>query len=237
MRGRSVGSWVLVALVVSAAILGAIAFRPGGRDGDGDDGSPVASTAPAVRQAKPEDDPPGPVAGLPPLEGTGSGPGESGDPLADDPFAGADNGWAKVDMEAVRAAMPDNLYWKMSFPTKDPDVLAEREKERERWNVEYGKVLSNTATEAEIHAYFEHRDRLASDYIQFITHILENYGEDLTLRDIGLLKVAAELNLGRLEEIPRQMADALAGREAKAAAREAWLRDQKAFAADPGDGR
>ncbi len=236
MRGRSLGSWVLVALIAAAAVLGVIAFLPGGRDGKLENGAPVASTEPAARgEAKPQDLPPGPVAGLPPLEGTG--PGESSDALADDPFAGADNGWAKVDMEAVRAAMPDNLYWKMSVPTQDPDLLAEREKERARWNVEYGKVLSNTATETEIHDYFEHRDRLASDYIQFITHILENYGEDLTLRDIGLLKVAAELNLGRLEEIPRQMADALERRKAHEAAREAWLRDQEAFAAGPGDGR
>jgi hypothetical protein len=231
MRGRS---WVLVGVVATAAMVGAIALLPGGRDevGSSVPSDPVAETA--ASSGAVADAPAGPVAGLPPVDGGASGlAAEAPDALGDDPFAGADNGWAKVDMEAVRAAMPDNLYWTMSLPTKDPDVLAAREKERERWNVEYGKVLSNTATEDEIHAYFAHRDRLASDYIQFITHVLENYGEDLTLRDIGLLKVAAELNLGRLEEIPRQMADALERRKAHAAAREAWLRDQEAFAAEP----
>lgn len=234
MRGRSFGSWVLVALVVAAAIVGAISLLPRGREGVAGDGAPVASResyAPA-RDAPPADTG-GAVAGLPPLDGGAPGSETGGDPLGEDPFAGADNGWAKVDMEAVRAAMPDNLYWKMSVPTKDPEILAERERERERWNAAYGKVLSNTASETEIHDYFEHTDRLASDYIQFITHVLENYGEDLTLRDIGLLKVAAELNLGRLEEIPRQMADALERRKANEAAREAWLRDQEAFAAEP----
>lgn len=151
------------------------------------------------------------------------------DPLEDDPLAGSDNGWAAVDMDAVRAAMPDNLYWQMGVPTKDPEILRQREEERARWNVEYGKVLSNTATEDEVHAYFEYRDRLASDYVEFITHVLENYGESLTLRDVGLLKVAAELNLARLEEIPRQLADALERRKAHAAAREAWLQEQALF--------
>jgi hypothetical protein len=238
MRRRPLGSWVLVALVLSAAVLGAIALLPRGSDVDGENGALVAAKgAMPPAPAAPPRDAPGAVAGLPPQDGGAPGTAEALDPLGEDPFAGADNGWAKVDMEAVRAAMPDNLYWTMSVPTKDPDVLAERERERARWNVEYGKVLSNTATEEEIHAYFEHTDRLASDYIQFITHILENYGEDLTLRDIGLLKVAAELNLGRLEEIPRQMADALERRKAHEAAREAWLRDQEAFAAEPGPQR
>lgn len=159
------------------------------------------------------------------------------DRMVGDPLLGSDNGWAAVDLEAVRAAMPENLYWKMGVPTKDPEILRWREEERARWNVEYGKVLSNTATEEEVVAYFEHRDRLASDYVEFITHILENYGRSLTLRDVGLLKVAAELNLARLEEIPRQMAEALERRKAHAAVREAWRRDQALFEQPPSAAR
>jgi hypothetical protein len=166
---------------------------------------------------------------LPPPGSQASFP-EAEEPWESDPLAGSDNGWAAVDLDAVRAAMPDNIYWEMSAPTQDPEVLRRREEERARWNTAYGKVLSNTATEEEIHAYYDHRDRLASDYIEFITHVLENYGESLSLRDIGLLKVAAELNLARLEEIPRQVAEALERRKAHEAAREAWLRDQAAFA-------
>jgi hypothetical protein len=71
--------------------------------------------------------------------------------------------WAAVDMSAVRAALPDNIYWTMSVPTDDPAVLQAREEERARWNVEYGKVLSNTATADEVEAYYAHRKRLSSD--------------------------------------------------------------------------
>ena len=169
-----------------------------------------------------------------PSEGGAVAVEDSEDSMAGDPLLGSDNGWAAVDLGAVRAAMPENLYWRMGVPTSDPEILRWREEERARWNVEYGKVLSNTATEEEVVAYFEHRDRLASDYVEFITHILENYGESLTLRDVGLLKVAAELNLARLEEIPRQMADALERRKAHAEAREAWRREQALFASPPG---
>jgi hypothetical protein len=66
-------------------------------------------------------------------------------------------------MSAVRAALPDNIYWTMSAPTDEPAVLQAREEERARWNVEYGKVLSNTATADEVEAYYAHRKRLSSD--------------------------------------------------------------------------
>jgi hypothetical protein len=62
--------------------------------------------------------------------------------------------WAKVDLNALRAELPDNLYWKMASPTKDPAVIEARARERERWNVEYGKILSNTATPDEIDTYY-----------------------------------------------------------------------------------
>ena len=140
--------------------------------------------------------------------------------------------WASVDLEALRKELPDNLYWKMSSPTKDPVVLREREEERERWNVEYGKVLSNTATADEIDAYYARRYRLFSDYIDFATYLLTDYGDHLPQQDVGLLKVAIELNLARLEEIPRQIAEAHERREAHEAARRAWLESQKSFTDD-----
>lgn len=137
--------------------------------------------------------------------------------------------WAAVDMEAVRAAMPDNLYWKMAMPTDDPDVLREREEERARWNVEYGKVLSNTATEDEIRDYYAFRHRLSSEYIEFATYLLDHYRNVIPERDVGMLELAVELHLARLEEIPRRQAEALERMRAHDAAREAWLADQARF--------
>jgi hypothetical protein len=143
--------------------------------------------------------------------------------------------WATVDMDEVRKAMPDNLYWKMSVPTRDPDVLRAREEERERWNREYGKVLSNTATAEEIDAYYEQRRRLSNDYIAFAGFLLLRYGRTLPERDVALLKIAIKLHMARLEEIPRQIAEAQARREAHDAVRRAWLEDQKALGAAPAD--
>jgi hypothetical protein len=141
--------------------------------------------------------------------------------------------WAVVDLEAVRAALPDNLYWRMSSPTKDPDVLRQRAEERERWNVEYGKVLSNTATAEEVDAYYAHRQRLSSDYVAFAGYLLAAYGTALPARDVQLLKLAIKLHLARLEEIPRQIEEAHRRREAHDAARRAWREEQKAFADEP----
>jgi hypothetical protein len=149
-----------------------------------------------------------------------------------DPLTALDaskNAWANVDLEALRAKMPDNLYWKMAVPTRDPEVLRQREEERARWNVEYGKVLSNTATPEEIDAYYAHRQKLSVDYIEFITNLLTDYGEKLTARDIAMLKLAGEMHLARLEEIPRQIAEAKERAAAHDAARRAWLEQQKQF--------
>ena len=157
------------------------------------------------------------------------------EPLTFDPLKPLEEGqagWDVVNLEAVRAAMPDNIYWTMSVPTEDPAVLQARDEERERWNTEYGKVLSNTASAEEVDAYYAHRKRLSTDYVEFGVYLLEHYGMDLPRQDVALLKVAIELHVARLEEIPRQIMEAHERREAHDAARRAWLEDQAAFEAD-----
>jgi hypothetical protein len=143
--------------------------------------------------------------------------------------------WATVDLEEVRRAMPDNLYFQMSAPTTDEAVIAERAAERSRWNDEYGKVLSGTGTEEEVLAYFDLRARLSSDYLEFVTYLLDNHGQSLDERDVGLLDLARRLHAARLQEIPRQVEEALARKRQQDAARAAWLADEEAFAdTDPG---
>ena len=143
--------------------------------------------------------------------------------------------WAAVDMAQVRTAMPDNLYFQQAAPTKDPQVEERREAERERWNTEYGKILSGTATEEEIRAYYDHRARLSGDYIEFTTYLLDHYGGELPERDIGLLELARRLHQARLEEVPRKMEEALERKGQQDAARAAWLADEAAFQhRDPG---
>jgi hypothetical protein len=90
-------------------------------------------------------------------------------------------------------------------------------------------VLSNTATEQEIRDYFALRYRLSSEYIEFANYLLDHYRDDIPERDVGLLELAVELHLARLEEIPRQQADAFERKQKHDAAREAWLADQARF--------
>lgn len=226
-RSRSA---MVAAVVVGVGLIAAAAWlwtRASGHLDEMDRERPAVAAAPPATAAEPT--PADPVRAP-------SGPAESEAPAGDDPLAALDASaaaWAKVDMEAVRAAMPGNLYWTMSMPTRDAAVLAEREEIRERWNREYGKVLSNTATEREVRDYYAHRQRLSADYVEFTSHLLERYGDVLPERDVGLLELARELHLARLEEIPRNLADALERREAHARVREAWLAEQALFAGRP----
>lgn len=214
--------WPLLAgAIVAAALLGVALRARHATHGPPSLERPDDGTSPGVASGAA----PGAAAdavGLPPADG-GAVPEGTESPF-DEP-----NAWAAVDLEAVRRAMPDNLYWRMSSPTRDEAVLRQRAEERARWNEAYGKVLSNTASEQEIVDYYAHRDRLASDYVQFATYILENYGEQLSIRDLGLMKVAVELNLATLEQIPRQLEEAQQRRVAHEKAREAWRRDQADF--------
>jgi hypothetical protein len=165
---------------------------------------------------------------------------------SDSPLAGADPldgeedpaiAWSKVDLEEIRKAMPDNVYWKMGVPSQDPEVQLERERERDRWNVAYGKVLSNTATAEEIDAYYAHEELRSSDYMEFIIYTLTHYGDVIPKRDAALLKLAGEMHLAKLEEIPRKQAEAHERRKQHEAVRQAWLAEQKAFEGTGEDGK
>jgi hypothetical protein len=172
---------------------------------------------------------PPPAPGVPP-EAAPSEPDLEGDLLAE--------AWSAVDMDEVRAALPDNLYWKNGFPTSDERILRERAEEQARWNEAYGKVLSGTGSDEEIRAFYAHRERVSTDYIAFVDYLLEHYEDRLPERDVGLLQLARRLHLARLQEIPRKTQEALERKRAQDEAREAWLRSEARFRSDaPADER
>jgi hypothetical protein len=137
--------------------------------------------------------------------------------------------WSTVDLDAVREAMPDNVYWQRSAPTSDQELIRWRQEERERWNREYGKVLSGNATEEEVERYYAHQERISIDSIDFASHLLDHYGDTLPERDVGLLQLAVKLHHARLQEIPRRLAEAQERRQRQDRLREAWLADEEAF--------
>jgi len=214
---------VLPLLLAAAFLLIAVAVAVLARRGSAPEAAPgpVAAAPPAVAATEPEavPRPPAPAAET------------TTDAAADDPLEdlARAEAWAQVDLEAVRDVMPNNLYWQLAVPTTDAALLREREEIRDFWNAEFGKVLAGTASVEEVDAYFEHRHRLSADYVEFTSHLLDHYGDVLLERDIGMLELARELHLARLEELPRRHAEALDRREAHAAVREAWLRDQALF--------
>lgn len=231
MRRRSF-HLVLIGLVVLPLILAALVGMWMGLNRSESppsaDQSPTASLPPARKSAAPPTPADAPSHDAPEqdaAEDAAAEPSAPADPL--DTFDAG--GWEAVDLDRVRAALPGNLYWTLSAPTKDAAIIEARRAERDRWNVEYGKVLSNTATAEEVDAYYLQRKRLSSDYIEFATHLLVNYGTKLPKRDVGLLKLAVDMHLTRLQEIPGQLAEAHERRIAHDAARRAWLEDQKAF--------
>lgn len=229
MRGFRFGGVLAVVVVISAVALWLVLDREspisvsrpevGAPPGQRPAGSEASGAQPAVAGAAPEARPP-----APPLEDLGAA-GAAAELDGQEEFGS----WEEVDLEVVRAAMPDNLYWKLSSPTQDAKIAAERAAQRVQWNVEYGKVLSGTATEEEIRAYYDHRARLSGDYIEFATYVLDHYQETLPERDVGLLMLARRLHQARLEEIPRRIEEAFQRKREQDAAREAWRKDQEKF--------
>ncbi len=179
-----------------------------------------APPEPAARQA-----PAPPAAG----DGAAVAGDDGGDELDGDAIAAA---WANVDLDEVRRALPGNVYWQMGAPTTDEREIERRARERDRWNVEYGKVLSGTGSDAEIRAYYDERARLSGDYVEFTTYLLDHYGDVLPARDVSLLTLARRLHLARLEEIPRSLEQALQRKGEQDEARARWQADERAFTAD-----
>ena len=208
-----------LSLALALAVLAGLAFAVWQRLGRAPAPEPHARTSPP---------PPGSPADPAPVP-----PGES--PAAPDASpSDLPLGIGSVDLEEVHEALPDNLYWQTSAPTTDPALLEEREREKAFWNDQYGKILSGTGSEEEILAYYEHRMRASSDYVQFVDHLLEHYASDLGDQDLGLLHLAKRLHQARLEEIPRRLQEAKERKLAQDEARRAWREEQQAFEADAG---
>jgi hypothetical protein len=126
------------------------------------------------------------------------------------PPAPQEMSWDGVDLQEVRSALPDNLYWELGQPTDDPEILALRQADAEARNVLFGAVQSGNATEQEIHTYYAEREQISRDYVAFAEYVLVHHGEKLAERDRGLLELAREMNEKRLAQLPIELERALA---------------------------
>jgi DNA anti-recombination protein RmuC len=127
-----------------------------------------------------------------------------------------------VDLEQLRERLPSNLYWELAAPTKDPQVLRKRAEEGQRWNELYGKVQSNTATDEEIHQYYDHRRQVSEDFIAFASMVLREYGGQLSEQERGLYELSIQMHRTRLEELPGQVENALTRKGVQDDRRKQW---------------
>lgn len=228
MSHKRAGSrhWIWIIVLVFVAIVGLLWLRRGSEDRpepstaslETAEGATPQQADSATRSAAERDD----------------GPTSDGEEdLADfDPNLDQDMialRWSMVDLDALREAIPDNLYWKLGAPTTDPVVQRERDEERARWEKAYGKVLSGTASDEEITAYYDQRGRLSADYVEFASLVLQDYGAVLPARDIGLLELSLKMHHARLQQMPRRLTEALERKQRQDRLREAWLADEEAF--------
>lgn len=166
-------------------------------------GPPVTRAIPRTAEARPMT--------LPPLPSPEAGTDE----FADDPIEGV---WEGVDLDAARAALPENRYWTLAMPTDDPKVLEARAERRERLRAQYDKLLSGTGTEEEILAYYDERAELSGDYVELTAYLIEHNGESLSEDDLERIYLARRLHHARLEETPRKIDEAIARKRARDAA-------------------
>ncbi|NTX00901.1 hypothetical protein [Myxococcus sp. CA040A] len=131
-----------------------------------------------------------------------------------------------LDLEVLRAKLPDNLYWELGAPTKDPELLRKREEETRKWNEVFGRVQSGDATESEIHQYYDRRRKVSEDMLRFATTVLEEQGDKLPERDKGLYELSINMHRTRLSEYPRQEEESLAHRRSQEQRREQWRQGQ-----------
>ncbi len=156
-----------------------------------------------------------PPATSPATSSTGSGEPEA-DPAV--PFGGPAASYP-LDLEALRAQIPDNLYWKYDAKTSEVAVAKERAERAKQRNAMYGRIQANEASESELRAYYDERRRLSNDYLQLTTLVLEGKAGEVSERDRGLFELTANLHRDRLKQIERDQSDALSRLAAKAPAK------------------
>lgn len=213
--------WKIPLLIGVAAVLVAAVFAVLMR---GEAPAPAEAPERPVAAAPSPPAPPGPTPQAPP----GPAPSAALGPLLQRPVAESTESpptESPVNLEELRAKLPDNLYWELEAPTKDPEVLRQRAETLRKWNEVFGKVQSGDASEEEIHRYFDYRRKASEDAITMAQRMLTDYSATLPERDKGLLDLSIRMNQDRLKEVPRQTDEALARKKLQDQRREEWIRN------------
>lgn len=139
--------------------------------------------------------------------------------------------WAKVDFDAIKAAMPNNRFWEMAMPTDDENVLASRQEKRNLLKIMETKIAARHASEGEILAYYDQQQALSEDYVEAITVLLNKYGDVLPEEDYSGQTLARTMHLARLQELPLKVTRALEERQQFVSQRAEWLENRAEYEA------
>lgn len=137
--------------------------------------------------------------------------------------------YGEIDLREARELMPDNLYWQLGSPTKDPAVLAEREAEKNRRNEEFGRVQAGDASEDEVRAYYDYKTRLSKDFLEFSEFMARRYRDSKNDQFVGMLELATKMHAAKLAQLPGELEDALQRSREREKIREDWRRQQEEF--------
>lgn len=196
-------AWILVGALALALVAGGVAIWALARPvADSETSSVEATTQGAISASRAPTTPaletPAPLgAVLPTVSGTGAPGGGAAYP---------------VNLEELRAKIPNNRYWELGVPTSDPAEARARAERAKQRNELFGRTQTGEATEPEIRAYYAEQQRISEDYLQLSLLVLQEKGAELPERDRGLFELSAKMHKDRLIQIQRDLADALARR-------------------------
>jgi hypothetical protein len=198
-------AWIAAAaLGVAAAATGIIWWlsRPASSTGPSTEPPPRVAGSAVLSAPTPPTLPAGPLA-------TPATPALPGDPSSSTPPY-------PVNLDHLRARLPNNRYWELGAPTSDPEVAKARAERAKRDNALFGRTQTGEATEPEIRAYYAEQRRISEDYLQLSLTVLAETSAQLPERDRGLFELSVQLHRARLKQIERDLSDALARRRERA---------------------
>lgn len=195
-------AWIAAgALVVAGAI-----FWTSRRDRSDAPSAPEASPPAASSAPRTPAAPAGPTLDVPP---------PAPPPLAASSEPAGSTASYPVNLDDLRARLPDNRYWELGAPTSNPALARTRAERAKRDNTLFGRTQTGEASEPEIRAYYAEQRRISQDYLQLSLVVLAEKSAELPERDRGMFELSARLHRARLTQIERDLADALARRRAR----------------------
>src|SRR4051794_31102432 len=96
-----------------------------------------------------------------------------------------------VNLDALRARLPDNRYWALGAPTSDPVVAGARAERARRDNTAFGRIQASEAAPGEIRAYYAERRAISKDYLELAELVLAEQGDRLPERARGMFERGA----------------------------------------------